>query len=187
MNALAKTISSIFSFPTVASVAVVAVLFYESQLEPVKLIIGLLLIPWLPLIPVLISAAKGVVDLDVSARERRPVFFAAALLLMLFNILVFYALDWLPLLKLSIAYLVVTLATAIITLKWKISIHTAALAGPATYLSVLYGWLWLLPSIPALLLLIWARVRLRAHTLLQAVLGALVAAVVALLCGLAFK
>ncbi len=187
MNALAKTISSIFSFPAVASVAVVAVLFYESQLELVKLVVGLLLVPWLPLTPVLISAAKGVVDLDVSARERRPVFFAAALLLMLFNTLIFYALGWLPLLKLSIAYLAVTFTTAIITLKWKISIHTAALAGPATYLSVLYDWLWILPSIPAVLLLIWARVRLKAHTLLQAVLGALVAVVVALLCGIAFK
>ncbi len=58
----------------------------------------------------------------------------------------------------------------LITLRWKISLHTAAVAGTVAVLWNVWGTaaIWLLPIIP---LVAWARLRLRCHTLSQTVAG----------------
>ena len=59
----------------------------------------------------------------------------------------------------------------VITLKWKISIHTSGITGPATALVYLQGFVWS----PFFLLAIpvgWARMKLGAHTLDQVIAGA---------------
>ena len=81
-----------------------------------------------------------------------------------------------------VASMVVGLASSLlVTLVWKISIHTAVVAGAITILVLVFGWP-LLALAPLAALVCWARVAVRDHTPAQTVagvaLGATVAAVV---------
>jgi membrane-associated phospholipid phosphatase len=62
-------------------------------------------------------------------------------------------------------------AIFIITLRWKISVHAATAAGATTMAWALLGTP--LPFLVTVPLVAWSRVRLRRHTLLQTVAGAL--------------
>ncbi|MCC6498158.1 MAG: phosphoesterase PA-phosphatase [Propionibacteriaceae bacterium] len=81
-----------------------------------------------------------------------------------------------------VASMVVGLASSLlVTLVWKISIHTAVVAGAATILVLVFGPPLLILS-PLVALVCWARVAVRDHTPAQTItgvaLGATVAAVV---------
>jgi hypothetical protein len=67
-------------------------------------------------------------------------------------------------------YLVNTLILNAINLRWKISAHVMGLTGPLVFLFPLFGWK-LLWTLPLIVLLAWARVTLRAHTIAQVVAG----------------
>lgn len=69
-------------------------------------------------------------------------------------------------------YTVNTLLLAAINRYWKISAHLMGLTGPATALVPLFG-AWVCTVLPLAMLLGWARVRLRAHTGLQVLAGAI--------------
>lgn len=73
---------------------------------------------------------------------------------------------------LDVAMLTALLAIALITVWWKVSVHTAVAAGAVAILAVVYsGWLlvlWLL-----VVAIGWSRVRLGDHTKAQVVVGAL--------------
>lgn len=58
---------------------------------------------------------------------------------------------------------------------WKISLHTAFASSLVTVLVIVCGW-WGLAFSPLVLLIGWARVRLKEHTLAQVVTGALLSA-----------
>jgi membrane-associated phospholipid phosphatase len=64
-----------------------------------------------------------------------------------------------------------------INLIWKISVHTAFLAGAAAILIIVYGALaaWTLMLLPPV---VWARVALKQHSALQAAAGAVIAAAI---------
>ncbi len=68
-------------------------------------------------------------------------------------------------------FLINTLILNAINLRWKISAHLMGLTGPLVFLFPLFGWnlLWTLPLI---VLLGWARVTLRSHTVPQVIAGA---------------
>lgn len=72
------------------------------------------------------------------------------------------------------AYLCVASATFVITVLWKISAHTAGIAGPSTALVFVFG-ACALPLYLLAILMVWSRVKLGAHTLDQAVAGVIVA------------
>ena len=74
----------------------------------------------------------------------------------------------------------ITLVFMCINFWWKISLHTAIIAGSATALVILYGWngwsgMFTVTLVP---LTTWARVELKSHSLAQATTGALLAAVI---------
>ncbi len=60
---------------------------------------------------------------------------------------------------------------------WKISLHTAFIAGSVTVLVILYGWI---AAVTVLLipLMSWARIELKHHSLAQVAAGALLAALI---------
>jgi hypothetical protein len=60
---------------------------------------------------------------------------------------------------------------------WKISLHTAFIAGSAMVLVILYGWGGMV-TMTLVPLTAWARIELESHSLAQAATGALLAAVV---------
>ncbi len=70
----------------------------------------------------------------------------------------------------------------VITVWWKISVHTAVASGAVVCLAIALG-PWWLPLYPLVAAIAWSRVVLRDHTLAQTVVGAVVGAVSA---GLAF-
>ena len=81
-----------------------------------------------------------------------------------------------------VASMVVGLASSLlVTLVWKISIHTAVVAGAITILVLVFGWP-LLVLAPLAALVCWARVAVRDHTPAQTVAGVVLGATVAAVC-----
>lgn len=69
-----------------------------------------------------------------------------------------------------------TVVVFFVTLRWKISVHTAAAASGGTLIWMLLGTA--LPFLLIVPLVAWSRVRLRHHTLLQTLAGALLGSIV---------
>jgi membrane-associated phospholipid phosphatase len=73
-------------------------------------------------------------------------------------------------------YFVNGVVLMLVTLKWKISIHASGITSPFTALVYLLGAV----TLPLLLVVIpvaWARVELKAHTILQVIVGAILSCV----------
>ena len=79
------------------------------------------------------------------------------------------------------AMLVGLAVTLLVSLRWKISIHTSVIGGTAVILGLVFGWPLLVVAVPVVLLVAWARVRLGAHSAAQVASGAAVGALVAAL------
>jgi membrane-associated phospholipid phosphatase len=178
---LAERISLVLSAPMLAFLAV-AIFSFESPigLGPVLsdlfgVMLGLLFLSILPILPVLYYARKGIVDIDVSDRKMRPKLFGMAILGYSLGVIAFYYLQSTSLMILSVAYVCVTSTVAVVSLFWKMSVHTAGIAGPVTGLTYVFGWtaalLYLL-----LLPVAWARLKLKAHNFAQ-VFGGIIAAI----------
>jgi len=109
-------------------------------------------------------------DLDVQLREERtrPLLFAIACAGLAWLVL---ALGGAPLKMVAVAGgLWVQMAIIFgITLRWKISVHSAAAAGVATLVWSLVGTL--LPLVIGVPIIAWSRVRLRRHTVAQTIAG----------------
>lgn len=126
----------------------------------------------LPLVVIYLMLRKGLLK-DMYAYDRKTRFkpFLGAVLCYLLGLLSLVAASA-PLMVsvLMAGYLINTVIMMLITLRWKISIHASGVAGPATFLIYAFGiqfwWTWLL-IIPVG----WARLRLRAHTQGQVVIG----------------
>ena len=147
---------------------------YCNYLEFLTAVLSLSIIPT---IPILIMVSRGVTDVFVSKLEyRRPLLMIAALshLLGTVTLISFNSID---LAQLCFTYFTVTLSILLVSLKWKISIHTAGIAGPTMFLVLKYGSEYL-PLLLLLPLVGWARVRMKAHTVSQLLAGALLAIVV---------
>jgi len=135
----------------------------------------------LPLLSILVSVRKGEVDIFVSEREKRGKYYLLSLLSYMLGIVytLWRGYTLYAILCLSYALSAATLAAITVVLKWKISVHTAGIAGPTTALVCALG-----PECAPLFLLLipvaWARHELKAHTPSQLAAGALTATVVTL-------
>jgi len=78
--------------------------------------------------------------------------------------------------SLMACYFVNGLVLMVITLKWKISIHASGVTGPVTALIYLLGGL-MLPLLLVVIPVAWARVELKAHTVMQVAVGAVLSSV----------
>jgi hypothetical protein len=76
---------------------------------------------------------------------------------------------------LQVAVLVTVLVVTALTLVWKVSLHVAVVGAAACVLTLLGGGWWALSWL-AVPVVGWARLRLRAHTLAQVVVGCLLGA-----------
>lgn len=137
-------------------------------------LIGILTLCVVPFLPVAYSARTGRTDLDVSDVSKRAPLYVPGLVSYAGAAAAFWTLENKIMFVMALAYLCVGVATFLVTLVWKISAHTAGIAGPTTALVIVFGpWIW--PLYAVSILMIWSRVRLRAHTLTQAMAGLLVA------------
>jgi membrane-associated phospholipid phosphatase len=119
----------------------------------------------------------GRTDLNVSDTTKRVPLYALGLIGYTIGMATFLAFSNRLMFVMALAYPCVGLAMSLITLAWKISAHTAGIAGPTTALVFVFG-AWIVPLYVLSVLMVWARVKLRAHTLSQAVAGLILATVI---------
>lgn len=81
------------------------------------------------------------------------------------------------LIALDITMLALVIIAGIITVRWKVSMHSAAAGGAAVVLAVVYGPLWWVTAV-VVAAIAWSRVQLRDHTSAQVIVGALLGALV---------
>jgi membrane-associated phospholipid phosphatase len=138
---------------------------------------GVLVLSIGPFLPVAYVVRTKGIDLDISDRKKRGPIYLISLIAYAVGVLFFWATENKIMFVLSVAYLCVGFALMLITFAWKISAHVAATAGMATAFWLVLG-TWMLPVYVLAAAAIWARVRLRAHTILQALAGAILSIVV---------
>lgn len=143
----------------------------------VSALLGALILCIGPFMPVAYSVRTRRTDLDISDRNKRGSIYMISVIAYAMGVLVFWATDNKIMFVLSIAYLCVGLALMLITFAWKISAHAAATAGMATAFWLVLG-VCMLPVYVLAVLTIWARVRLGAHTISQALAGAILSIVI---------
>jgi membrane-associated phospholipid phosphatase len=117
-------------------------------------------------------ATDRISDLDMSVRVEREMVFTA---FVIFDLCGAAALWILQAPRLMIAamlgYLVSTLVVQYITRYWKISTHALGITAPLVALTLLYG-RQPLPFMILIPMVCWARVYLKAHTVMQVIAGA---------------
>ncbi|TXT55158.1 MAG: conserved membrane protein of unknown function [Candidatus Thorarchaeota archaeon] len=124
----------------------------------------------LPVVPIILAAWKGSVDLDVSERANRPKFFLNAILWYMLAYIIYGLLQCDVMRVLSAAYITVTTGVLIANQVSKVSVHGAGVGGPGTALIFIYGIL----ALPVVLLwigVVWSRTYLKQHTLIQSIMG----------------
>ncbi len=143
------------------NMAYLSVLFCASTLAPMFLIYGL-------------KKTGRVSDYNITFREQR---FLPLLVLTAINLLGYeFMLQLLAPRFLSGILLfnaVNTIFILLVTLQWKISIHLFAFSSSVALLFLQFGFvaLWLLLFVP---LLMWSRIRLKAHNFMQTLVGSIV-------------
>ncbi len=116
-------------------------------------------------------------DLDMSVRHEREAVFGAFVVFYLLGTVAMFVTHAPRLMVASMAaYTLSTLVVQYITRYWKISTHALGITAPLVALTLLYGnetmpFLILIPMVG------WARVYLKAHTLMQVIAGAALATI----------
>jgi membrane-associated phospholipid phosphatase len=117
-------------------------------------------------------------DMMVNDREQRFIPFASVFGSYLMGAIALWVFNApLTMMALMISYVITSLVMMLITLRWKISIHAAGVAGPSMFLVLRYN-LVLWPFLIMTLLVCWSRWRLKVHTIQQVFGGAVLSVVV---------
>ncbi len=130
-----------------------------------------------PAIGVLIYTKKGVIDIWVSDRKNRTPFYIIAIIGYFIALIIFYRINQHEFFVFTLAYLLVTIVLTLLNLKTKMSSHAAGLTGPLTAILYLFG-IHALPLFLFLPLLIWARLKLNAHSRAQLLGGSIIGVIV---------
>ncbi|MBV8531186.1 MAG: hypothetical protein JO104_07700 [Candidatus Eremiobacteraeota bacterium] len=120
-------------------------------------------------------ATDRISDLEMSLRRERELVFSAFVLFDAFGAAALWLLHA-PRLMIAamLGYLVSTLVVQYITRYWKISTHAIGITAPLAALTLIYG-RQPLPFMVLIPMVCWARVYLKAHTVMQVVAGVVLA------------
>ena len=174
-RALAEIITHIFNPPVVAVPTFLYLILFERAANPLALAsIILFFATLLPLTMVVTLTRRGIIpDIWASERESRVIPFAGAIISYLLGaVTLIVARSPAPITSLMLCYVGNTTIMMLITLRWKISVHASGIAGPLTALIYLLGTI-AIPLSLLILLVAWARLKLKAHTIPQVAVGAL--------------
>lgn len=184
-TSLASILSRVFPAQNVTAIAVLIFSFLSPigtgvHFTPLQCAaVGIATMVLVPGVPLAYALWRGIVSFDRTEKEKRHTFYVIGLAGYGLASLIFAYYSSTIMLLVSLSYFFVTLACMLVNFKWKISVHTAGIGGPATALTYVYG----LPGAASFLLavaLVWARVKLRAHTLPQAVAGVILSSLITL-------
>jgi membrane-associated phospholipid phosphatase len=116
-------------------------------------------------------------DLDMSVRHEREAVFGAFVVFYLLGTIVMWLVHAPRLMIAAMAaYTLSTLVVQYITRYWKISTHAIGITAPLVALTLLYG-SQTLPFLVLIPMVCWARVYLKAHTVMQVIAGAVLATI----------
>jgi membrane-associated phospholipid phosphatase len=172
---LAEIVTHIFNPPVVAAPTFLYLILLERPANSLMLaLIILFFATLLPLTMVVILSRQGIIpDIWASERESRVIPFTGAIISYLLGAAILVAArSPVPITSLMLCYVGNTLVMMLISLRWKISVHASGIAGPLTALVYLLGTI-ALPLLLLILLVGWARLKLKAHTIAQVATGAL--------------
>ncbi len=170
-----RYLSHSLSAPIIATPVFVALVLLESA-TILSAILSVFFATIVPVIGITGFARSEGLDYDIPEKRARAKPFEIAILSYLAGFTTLVTIGAPVMLSgLMLAYLINTCAMFLITLVWKISVHAAGVTGPLSFLvfklGLLWGFLYLL-VIPVGLI----RIRLRQHTLLQVLAGAVLSA-----------
>ncbi|MEM2901225.1 MAG: hypothetical protein QXO32_00605 [Candidatus Bathyarchaeia archaeon] len=153
------------------AIVVIALNRYPDVRGVLYFLAGVTLTSIIPFLFIFSYARRENVEVEIPDRGARPSLFTPVFAGYAASGILFYTLNFRDMLLLSLSYVEVSFLILLVTFKWKISVHTAGLTVPVTALTYIFGWktAWIYPLVG---LLIWARVKLKAHSLPQAVSGA---------------
>jgi membrane-associated phospholipid phosphatase len=173
---LAKILSTVFN-PFLTALALFVILAHASARNTVDFWSLLFLSTFFtslgPMLYVFwLYGTDRISDLDMSMRHEREAVFGAFVVFYLLGTIVMW-LAHAPRLMIAAmaAYTLSTLVVQYITRYWKISTHALGITAPLVALTLLYG-NQTLPFLVLIPMVCWARVYLKAHTLLQVIAGA---------------
>ena len=175
MNKIARYVSAVGNAPIVAAtVFTVLIAFTRSPLY--QLVIAIVFATLVPLGLLFYLTRKRIIpDLYASDRGSRAIAFVGVLASYFLGGVALSLTRAMPIVTgLMLCYFVNGFIAMLISLKWKISVHAWGITGPLTSLIFQFG---LLLS-PIWLLVVpvgWARLELKAHSLSQILVGALIA------------
>lgn len=186
LSLLAKAISVIFLPPLVSLWFFIIFAFYSPvglSTSPLYMAgVGITFFTILPLLT-LVLLARGHGPTFAVPQSSRHLSYVIVFFEYIIGTLIFYLGKAIILFVIGIIYIAIIVALMIINLFWKISVHAAGISGPATFCIYIFGpvTIWAFPLIMFVLLVLWARWRLQAHTVSQLVGGTMVASIITLL------
>jgi len=181
---LADFVSKFVSPPTIALVAAVCFSLWSPVglgllYPPLSILLCFSLLAFCPFLPVLYFYRKKVVDLYVSKKEFRTPFFLIAIALYSMAAVIFFATNTKIMFLLALSYTFVTVILLLVNRFWKVSVHSAGVAGPVFALIFVFGVI-VLPLSLLIVLVSWSRIRLKKHTFMQTLAGSLIPVAVGL-------
>ncbi len=174
-NIIANWISTVTLTPLVAIPIFLIISYY---LLPVNdfLIIGSVSVFFgglLPFILCYLYAKKKNLEIDIPSRKDRIYPLLMVIPSYLIGLILLYILGTSPVITvLMFCYFSITIVVLLISIYWKISLHSMGVAGPAVFLIHIFG----IPGFVFSLiipLVMWSRVYLKKHTVSQVIVGAL--------------
>ena len=176
---LARIISTLFVPPSF-TIIIFTIFAFTLESEPGKQIVTILnalVFGFIaPIALFLILRKKGkLADQDASIKEERTIPFFIAIIFYLIGLWIMIKYD---LNIISIAfwfcYISNTVITIFINRFWKISAHAMGAAGPFAAVVFAFGWIGMI-LLPIVILVGWARVELKCHSISQVLVGILLA------------
>jgi len=181
---LAKLISAVLN-PFLVSLVVVMLLSFNSTssiLDGFKWVLISLGLSTLPVFAVIISLVRNgkLESISIKVRgQRNRIYLLASMCSVVSCAVLYYLAAPLVLVATLVAGFLAVVMFMGINLWWKISIHSAFVAGSVTILIATYGYIWA-ATIVLLALIGWSRIELEYHSPLQVVFGASLASLVVL-------
>lgn len=176
-KSIANGISAITHTPLIAMPVFSILCCYLIPISNDLLIIGSISIFFggvLPLIICYLWAKKNNLDVDIPTKEDRIYPLLMVIPSYFLGLILLYFLEAPAIITVLMScYFSITIIVLIISIYWKISLHSMGIAGPAVFLIYLFGVPGLIFSLILLSSVMWSRVYLKRHTVSQVIMGAL--------------
>ncbi|MCE5213779.1 MAG: PAP2 family protein [Methanobacterium sp.] len=172
---LANTISTVSNAPIIAIIVFALINYYFLKGNEYIMVtsISLIFATIIPSIIAFLWVKYKKLEIDMPRKEDRFYPLLWILSSYLLGVIILLLISAPPITTiLMFCYFSNTLVVLIISLFWKISIHSVGVAGPVAALIYVFGYVGLIALI-LIPLVMWSRLYLRRHTLFQVIVGAL--------------